>query len=73
MSLPDWITIGELAARSGVASSTLRFIIEWLPGRPLRSALATVDAKGSAAWPMGIRVVIEEGTWRRDGLLLLFR
>lgn len=48
-SLPDWITIGELAARSGVATSTLRYYegqalihAERSPGNQRRFARATL-------------------------------
>lgn len=66
-SLPDWITIGELAARSGVATSTLRYYegqalihAERSPGNQRRFARATLRRVAFIRAAQGIGLSLQE-------------
>jgi MerR family transcriptional regulator, redox-sensitive transcriptional activator SoxR len=65
--LPDWITIGEIAARSGVASSTLRYYeaqalirAERSPGNQRRFARATLRRVAFIRAAQGIGLSLQE-------------
>ncbi len=66
-ALPDWITIGELAARSGVASSTLRYYeaqaligAERSPGNQRRFVRATLRRVAFIRAAQGIGLSLQE-------------